>query len=34
MKDDKMGRVHSIYGGKRTAYRVLVREPKGTGTLG
>jgi len=30
MKDDEMGKVHSIYSRKRTAYRVLVRKPEGT----
>jgi hypothetical protein len=34
MKDNEMGRVHSIYRGKRTAYRVLVRKPEGTRPLG
>jgi len=34
MKDDEMGRVHGICGGKRTAYRVLVRKPEGTRKLG
>jgi hypothetical protein len=34
MKDDEMGRVHSIYGVKRTAYRVLVRKSEGTRPLG
>jgi len=34
MKDDEVGRVHSIHQGKRTAYRVLVRKPEGTRPLG